>query len=47
MESSPNDWVLVGPESQSATKHFLFYLRDQTFECDAEAVEPLIVLPAR
>jgi len=24
-------------------KHFLFYLRDQTFECDADCVEPLVV----
>jgi len=47
LESSPDDWVVLGPEPHAPAKHFLFYLRDQTFECDAEMVEPLSVLPAR
>jgi len=47
LESSPNDWIVVGPERHSRDKHFLFYLRDQTFECDAEAVDPLIAMPAQ
>ena len=47
LESAPNDWVMVGSEPDAPTKHFLFYLRDETFECDAEVVEPLILLPAR
>jgi len=47
LESSLNDWVVLGPEPQAPAKHFLFYLRDETFECDAEAVEPLTVLTAR
>jgi hypothetical protein len=47
LESAPHDWVVVRPEPQPAVKHFLFYLRDQTFECDAEAAEPLVVLPAQ
>lgn len=47
LESAPNDWVVVGPEPGLTAKHFLFYLRDQTFECDAESVESLTVLPAR
>ena len=47
LESSPNDWVVLGPEPHVPVKHFLFYLRDHTFECDAERVEPLTVLPAR
>jgi hypothetical protein len=46
LESSPDDWVVLSPEPQAPEKHFLFYLRDETFECDAEAVEPLTVLPA-
>ena len=46
-ESSPTDWLVVGPEPQSPAKHFLFYLRDQTFECDAESVQPLTVLAGR
>ena len=47
LESSPNDWVVLGPEPHVPVKHFLFYLRDQTFECEAERAEPLTVLPAR
>jgi hypothetical protein len=47
LESSPDDWVLLGPEPHAPAKHFLFYLRDETFECDAEAVESLTVLPVR
>ena len=47
LESSQNDWVVVGPEPHVPGMHFLFYLRDHTFECDAEIVEPLTVLPAR
>jgi hypothetical protein len=46
LESSPDDWVILGPEPYALAKHSLFYLRDQTFECDAETVEPLSVLPA-
>jgi hypothetical protein len=46
-ESSPEDWVVLGPEPDAPAKHFLFYLRDQTFECDAEMVEPLSILPAQ
>jgi hypothetical protein len=30
----PADWVEVGPPA-SGSRHFLFYFRDQTFECDA------------
>jgi hypothetical protein len=38
---APEDWKLVSP-STSAGRHFLFYLRDNTFECIAEecAFEP-------
>jgi hypothetical protein len=31
----PKDWVQVGPSS-SQSRHFLFYFRSDTFECDAE-----------
>ena len=47
LESSPDDWVVLGPELHASAKHFLFYLRDETFECDAERVDPLALLPAR
>jgi hypothetical protein len=30
----PKDWVEVGA-SHGVSRHFLFYLRDETFECDA------------
>jgi len=30
----PDDWVEVGP-AQNGCRHFLFYFRDETFECDA------------
>jgi len=42
-----HDWVVVRPEPHPAVKHFLFYLRDETFECDGETTEPLIALPAQ
>lgn len=32
------DWVTLG-EPRPGSRHFLFYLRDQTFECDASAWE--------
>ncbi|MEM0967657.1 MAG: hypothetical protein AAGJ81_16030 [Verrucomicrobiota bacterium] len=42
MSESPDDWVIVG-ESDSERNHYLFYLRDETFECVAESwrFEPL------
>jgi hypothetical protein len=47
LESSPSDWVMIAPEPDLPAKHFLFYLRDATFECDAETVEQLVLLPAQ
>ena len=32
------DWITIGKQGVSS-HHFLFYLRDQTFECDASAWE--------
>jgi hypothetical protein len=40
---APTDWVILGPPSNTA-QHFLFYLRDETFECVAEDCE--VELPA-
>ncbi len=34
LSECPNDWVEVGP-IQESSRHFLFYFRDETFECDA------------
>lgn len=34
----PRDWMSVGPTSTNE-RHFLFYLRDDTFECLAETWE--------
>jgi hypothetical protein len=47
LESAPHDWIEVDPEPLPSAKHFRFYLRDQTFECDAEDVEPLAVLAGK
>lgn len=33
---APKDWHVIGPPDAGA-RHFLFYLRDTTFECDAQA----------
>ena len=35
------DWVTLGREAKSS-RHFLFYLRDETFECDAAAWDFLV-----
>jgi hypothetical protein len=32
----PDDWVYVSRGRRTQARHFLFYLRDATFECDAE-----------
>src|SRR5690348_16674343 len=34
LEEDPSDWIEIGPH-ESNSRHFLFYLRDETFECDA------------
>jgi hypothetical protein len=34
LAESPHDWIEVGPASANQ-HHFLFYFRDETFECDA------------
>ncbi len=30
-----DSWQLLGPSAVAHSRHFLFYFRDQTFECDA------------
>ncbi len=35
LTESEDDWQIVG-EPVSESRHFLFYFRDETFECDAE-----------
>ena len=35
---SPPDWVILGPQGP-ATLHYLFYLKDETFECLADSWE--------
>jgi plasmid stabilization system protein ParE len=35
LDECPNDWKVVGPIEGPPLRHFLFYLRDETFECDA------------
>ena len=35
LDACPNDWTLVGSHFDSDLRHFLFYFRDEEFECDA------------
>jgi hypothetical protein len=37
LESGPKDWVLLKPTRAESSRHFLFYFKDETFECDAES----------
>ncbi len=32
-----DDWFLIEPRSSEQSRHFLFYFKDETFECDAES----------
>jgi hypothetical protein len=34
LNECPDDWVQIGEDGR-ACRHFLFYLRDETFECEA------------
>lgn len=38
LDKLPLKWVTIG-EPPPTSRHFLFYLRDQTFECDASTWE--------
>jgi hypothetical protein len=35
LDAIPDDWINLRPQSPLA-RHFLFYLRDETFECTAD-----------
>jgi hypothetical protein len=37
LENNGLDWHVVCIDPQPDSKHFLFYFRDETFECDAHA----------
>ena len=38
LERLPDDsWVLLADPPSAETRHFLFYFRDETFECDASS----------
>jgi hypothetical protein len=34
LDECPNDWKVVGPIEGRPLRHFLFYLRDETFVCE-------------
>ena len=36
LQTAPNDWIPLGTPASEASHHFLFYFRDETFECDAK-----------
>lgn len=42
--AAPDDWHQIAPKP-TQSRHYLFYLRDQTFECDATRWE--VTLPER
>lgn len=44
LERGVSDWCVLGARSDQS-RHFLFYLRDSTFECDAK--DWTLTLPAR
>jgi hypothetical protein len=35
-ESGATDWILIRHERSEQSRHFLFYFKDETFECDAD-----------
>jgi hypothetical protein len=37
LDNRPKDWVLLKPTRPEPSRHFLFYFKDETFECDAES----------
>jgi len=36
-ESGPKNWFLLKPTRTELSRRFLFYFKDETFECDAES----------
>lgn len=48
LEGCPDDWKTVSTSaSDGLPRHFLFYLRDETFECDASGYALDILPPMR
>ena len=39
LDQIPDDWHVVADSLGSEAKHYLFYLRDETFECTADSWE--------
>lgn len=37
LDDGVEDWVLVKPAPPEPSRHFLFYFKDETFECDADS----------
>ena len=37
LDNGPSDWVLLRPDHSRLSRHFLFYFKDETFECDADS----------
>ena len=46
LELAPQEWVATAPAPAGASHHYLFYLRDNTFECDAESYRVQLPLQA-
>jgi hypothetical protein len=44
LSECPDDWVRIGPD-RSGSRHYLFYLRDETFECEAMDWELTVIKP--
>jgi hypothetical protein len=36
LDGGPPDWVLLKTEHSESSRHFVFYFKDETFECDAD-----------
>lgn len=36
LRECPDDWIEIASHRGSASRHFLFYFRDEEFECDAQ-----------
>jgi hypothetical protein len=36
LENGPKDWIVTQQFHSESSRHFLFYFKDETFECDAD-----------
>jgi len=39
LSNLPDDWLLITPDPKRGVRHFLFYFRDEEFECDVVSWE--------